>query len=220
MNLKVSRLISVLNKRLDIHILFKVCTDGRRSHGILNDPRTNIIMQIMMLMLMMMMIIKIIILEEVLLLSLNRGKKLALHVSVEAQMVDPVDDIGARGVLGSAKGEVLVDEVELGLGELNLELKVVDDAVAAADGVGGSEVGLENDGAHGLVLGSRVEVLDDLGDVADAEELVGVEELALVVVREVRGQNAVGCALPPLVLTRRASLGTAVPFCCCRCRCR
>lgn len=214
MNLKVSRLISVLNKRLDIHILFKVCTDGRRSHGILNNPRTDIIMQIMMLLLMM--IVMIIILEEVLLLSLNRGKKLALHVSVEAQMVDPVDDIGARGVLGSAKGEVLVDEVELGLGELNLELKVADDAVAAADGVGGSEVGLEDDGAHGLVLGSRVEVLDDLGDVADAEELVGVEELALVVVREIRGQNAVGCALPPLVLTRRTSLGTAVPFCCCR----
>ncbi|GMN36976.1 hypothetical protein TIFTF001_006457 [Ficus carica] len=131
-------------------------------------------------------------------------------------MVDPVDDIGARGVLGSAKGEVLVDEVQLGLGELNLELKVADDAVAAADGVGGSEVGLEDDGAHGLVLGSRVEVLDDLGDVADSEELVGVEELALVVVREIRGQNAVGCALPPLVLTRRASLGTAVPFCRCR----
>lgn len=214
MNLKVSRLISVLNKRLDIYILFEVCTDGRRSHGILNNPRTNIIMQIMMLM--VMMIIMIIILEEVLLLSLNRGKKLALHVSVEAQMVDSVDDIGARRVLGSAKGEVLVDEVELGLGELNLELKVADDAVAAADGVGGSEVGLEDDGAHGLVLGSRVEVLDDLGDVADAEELVGVEELALVVVREIRGQNAVGCALPPLVLTRRTSLGTAVPFCCCR----
>lgn len=88
----------------------------------------------------------------------------------------------------------------------------MDDAVATADGVGGADVGLENDGAHGLVLVAVVEVFDDLGDVADAEELVGVEELALAVVGEIRGQNAVGGALAALVFASGAGLGVAVAF--------
>ncbi|PON96154.1 hypothetical protein TorRG33x02_080840 [Trema orientale] len=114
---------------------------------------------------------------------------------------------------GATKLEMLEDEVELGLGEVNLALEVLDDAVAAANGVGGARVGLEDDGAHGVVPGGGgVELPDDLGDVADAEELVRVEELPLRVVGEVRGQNAVGGTLPALVLACSASLAVAASF--------
>ncbi|PON48152.1 hypothetical protein PanWU01x14_239400 [Parasponia andersonii] len=114
---------------------------------------------------------------------------------------------------GATKLEMLENEVELGLGEVNLALEVLDDAVAAANGVGGAGVGLEDDGAHGVVLGDGgVELPDDLGDVADAEELVRVEELPLRVVGEVRGENAVRGALPALVLACSASLAVAASF--------
>lgn len=86
-------------------------------------------------------------------------------------------------------------------------MEVADDAVAPEDGVVGAGVGLVDDGAHGLVLLVRGEVLDDLRDVADAEELVGVEELVLAVVGEVRGEEAVGLALPALVLACGAGRG-------------
>lgn len=106
-----------------------------------------------------------------------------------------------------ADGELVEDDVELGLAILDLTLEVADDAVAAADGVEGADVGLEDDGTHGLFLLEGVEVLDDLGDVADAEELVGVQELALPVVGEVWGKNAVRGALPALVFAGGAGLG-------------
>lgn len=68
-------------------------------------------------------------------------------------------------------------DLELRLGEVYLVFKVADDPVAAADRVGGAGVGLEDDGAHGVVLLRLFEVGDDLDDVADAEEAVGVQEL-------------------------------------------
>lgn len=108
---------------------------------------------------------------------------------------------------GAADGEVVEDEVELGLGEVDLALEVADDAVAAADGVGGADVGLEDDGSHGLVLVGWVEVADDLGDVADAKQFMAVEELALAIVRKIRGENAVRGAFSTLVFASSASLG-------------
>lgn len=60
-------------------------------------------------------------------------------------------------------------ELELHLEEGNLALEVADHAVAAADGVGGADVGLVDDGAHGDLLLKGVEAPDDLHDVADAE---------------------------------------------------
>lgn len=107
----------------------------------------------------------------------------------------------------AAEGEVVEDDVELGLGEAYLVLEVADDPVTSSDGVRGTRVGLEDDGAHGVVLGRRVEVADDLDDVADAEEAVGVQELALAVVGEVGGEDAVGGALPALVFAGGAGLG-------------
>lgn len=85
-------------------------------------------------------------------------------------------------------------------------MEVLDHAVAPSDGVGGASVGLEDDGRHGLVAGGGVEGADDLENVADAEEAVGVEELALLVGGEVGCQGAVRPAPPPLVLAGRARL--------------
>lgn len=109
--------------------------------------------------------------------------------------------------MGAAELELAEDELELGLAELDLAVEVADDAVAPEDGVVGAGVGLVDDGAHGLVLLVGGEVLDDLGDVADAEELVGVEELVLAVVGEVGGEEAVGLALAALVLAGGAGRG-------------
>lgn len=158
----------IFNKRLSIHVLFNVRGHGQR-HGILNNPRTNIIM--------------IIIQHKVLLVFLHRLKKLSLVgqviVTIQIQMINSISNIrsssgGGTRVLRAAKGEMMEHKVKLGLGVLNLLLQVADDAVAASDRVGGARIGLEDDGAHGLILGAGIEILDDLGDVADAKELVGV----------------------------------------------
>lgn len=52
-----------------------------------------------------------------------------------------------------------------------------------------------------------VEVLDDLGNVADTKQFMGIEELSLAIVREIRGENAIGSALPALVFASCTSLG-------------
>lgn len=90
---------------------------------------------------------------------------------------------------------------------LVLPLELKNDAVAPADWVVGAHVRLENDGLHRLGAAMRVEPSDDFEDVADAEEAVGVEELALVVGGEVGSQGAVWVALAPLVLAGCAGLG-------------
>lgn len=113
-------------------------------------------------------------------------------------------------VLSSKESELLKDEVELGAVVLDLGLKLQDVAVTTADGVVGAHVGLVDDGSHGLVLVVRVELFDDFGDVSDAEQFMGVEELALAIVRKIRCENAVSSAFPALVLTSSASLVVVV----------
>ncbi|KAL5999572.1 hypothetical protein ACLOJK_037857 [Asimina triloba] len=105
--------------------------------------------------------------------------------------------------------ELAQNQVELDSIVLNLALQLENDAVAAADGVAGSGVGLEDNGAHGLGPLDGIEILDDLADVADPEQFMGVQELALLVGREIRGEEAIGSAFPALVFTRSASLGAA-----------
>lgn len=122
----------------------------------------------------------------------------------------PLVVLGWRALLlggGPAECKVVEDDLELGLGEAYLVLEVAYDPVAPADRVGGAGVGLEDDGAHGVVLLGLVEAGDDLDDVADAEEAVGVEELGLAVMGEVGGEDAVGGALAALVLAGGAGLG-------------
>lgn len=108
--------------------------------------------------------------------------------------------------LGPEKGELLKDKVKFSLVVFNLGLKVLDVLVATTNRVRGTHVRLEDDGAHGLVLKGRVKELDDLGDVADTKQFMGIEELPLAIVREIRCENAVRCTLPTLVLACRASL--------------
>jgi len=117
--------------------------------------------------------------------------------------------------LGSEHGELLEDEFQLGSAVLDLGLQVEDVAVAASDRVRGAHVGLVDDGSHGLVLVAGADNLDDFGDVAYSEEFVGVEELALSVVREIGRENAVGGAFSALVLACSASLSGAVAISCC-----
>ncbi|VFQ96809.1 unnamed protein product [Cuscuta campestris] len=113
--------------------------------------------------------------------------------------------------MGTKVGDVMVDEVELGLSLVDLVLEVADDGVAATDRVDCSNIGFKDDGAHGLVLVERAKRTNDLGDIADTEQLVGVLELALAVVGEIGGEDAIRGALSALVLTSRAGLGaTAV----------
>ncbi|GLT75599.1 hypothetical protein SLA2020_473090 [Shorea laevis] len=108
--------------------------------------------------------------------------------------------------VGAANGELMKNQLELSFAALNLTVELADDAVATANRVVGAGVGLEHDGAHGDFLVRKVEVLDDLGDVAYAKQFMGVKELPLAVVRKIRGENAVMGALPALVFTRCASL--------------
>nr|GLL17825.1 protein YLS9-like [Ipomoea trifida] len=115
---------------------------------------------------------------------------------------------GISGGLGAAIGEVVEDDVELGLALLDLALELPDNPVTTADGINGSHVGFIDNGPHGLVFLRRGEVADDFGNVANTEKLVGVEELALAVVGEIGGEYAIGGALSALVLASGAGLGT------------
>lgn len=107
---------------------------------------------------------------------------------------------------GAANGELLKHEVALGPVMRDLALQAGEDAVATADGVVGAHVGLENNGAHGDVFLFGVKVLDDLQDVADAEEFVGVEKILLLMGREEWGERTIRGASSALVFTCGASL--------------
>lgn len=75
------------------------------------------------------------------------------------------------------------------------------------DGVYLADVGLEDDGGHGLGPLDRVlERLENAEDVLDAEEPVGVLESLGLVGREERRQLTLGCAFSPLVLACCASI--------------
>ena len=53
----------------------------------------------------------------------------------------------------------------------------------------------------------RVEVADDVGDVFDTKQFMAVEELALAIVRKIRGENAVRSAFFTMVFASSASVG-------------
>ncbi|CAN0881672.1 hypothetical protein LINGRAHAP2_LOCUS14369 [Linum grandiflorum] len=108
-------------------------------------------------------------------------------------------------------GEVMKEKIKLSLCIVNLTLEFENDAVTSTNRVIGSNIRLEDDGAHSLVLVSLgCKVLNDLGDFSDTKKLVGVEELTLAIVREVRSENAVRGALPTLVFACSACRGGAV----------
>lgn len=135
------------------------------------------------------------------------------HVQSKQCVLNVVNPIGRGGrlLLLATQREMVPNEFELGGVALDLTVEIMDDPQAAPDGVAGASVGLIDDGAHGLGLLVGFEVADDLDDVGDAEELVRVEELALVLGREVGGKDAVLGAFPALVFARGACcLGAAI----------
>ena len=86
-------------------------------------------------------------------------------------------------------------------------LKIKNYSVAAAFGVLRAHGGLKGDISHGRIAGIIIKTADNLQDVADAEEAVGVEELLLFVGGEVGRENAVRGAFSALVFACSAGLG-------------
>lgn len=124
---------------------------------------------------------------------------------------------GGGGVIGgdlqvgavvavAADFELGKDEVELLLGLADFVTELADEAQAAGDGVEVADAGLEDDGLHGGELLGGVQVLENLENVADAEEAVSVLEEFGMIGWEVRSKRTLGGALPPLVLAGSASL--------------
>lgn len=103
-------------------------------------------------------------------------------------------------------GDLRVDMVEL-LGRLvQLAKETADVPAATVDGVLRAHVRLEDDGLHRFLLEVRRGLLEDLRDVAHAEEAVRVLEHLRLVGGEVGGEGAFLVALPPLELADRARL--------------
>lgn len=128
---------------------------------------------------------------------------------IEADVLGGVSSNSSRiGERGAANGELLEDKVALGLVVGDLAVEGGENAVGAADGVVGAGIGFENDGAHGDGFVGGGEVLDNLQDVADAEELVGVEKILLVMGREIWSKRTIRGASSALVFTCGASLGS------------
>lgn len=101
---------------------------------------------------------------------------------------------------GSVEGEILGDDLELGVAAVDAAAQLLHDGVGAAGGVGGAEVGLVDDGGDGVLVVVRRQFLQQLDDVVDAEEAVDVAELSLLVGGEVGGEGAVRRAAAALVL--------------------
>jgi hypothetical protein len=104
---------------------------------------------------------------------------------------------------------LVLGELVLGAGEVLLELAEVvledgDDADAAVDGVAEAHVGLVGERVHGVLALEGVELVQQLGHVARAEDTVHVHELLRVVRREVGREHAVRLALAAEELARRA----------------
>lgn len=111
---------------------------------------------------------------------------------------------------GGAEGvELIEDELELGEVMAELALELLDDAEATGDGVGCAHVRLVYDGLHGDGALAGLERADELLDVTDAEQAVGVLELGCVLRREERREEAIGPASPALEFADCAGLACA-----------
>lgn len=122
--------------------------------------------------------------------------------------------LGGGGGGGRAAGvELIEDELELGVVMAELALELVDDAEATGYRVGGAHVRLVDDGLHSDGALAGVERADDLLDVTDAEQAVGVLKLGGVFRRKERREEAVGSASPSLELADGAGLAGAAASC-------
>jgi hypothetical protein len=99
--------------------------------------------------------------------------------------------------LVAGAGEVLLDQAEA-------VLEDGDDADTAVDGVAEAHVGLVGERVDGVLALAGIEVVEDLGNVAGAEDAVHVHELLRVVRREIGREHAARLALAPQELARRA----------------
>jgi hypothetical protein len=107
--------------------------------------------------------------------------------------------------------DLLYNVLEFHLGVVDPSLQLFYDADAPEDGVGRASVRLVHERGHEVVAELGFDHAQHLHEVADAEEVVGVEEAALLLGGEVRGELAVRVALAPLVLARRACLVVPAP---------
>lgn len=101
---------------------------------------------------------------------------------------------------GPLKGEIPGDDLQLSVAEIDLRVEFADGGEAAADGVGGADVGFVDEGFDGVVAEVRRHALQQLDDVVDSEQPVDVAEFRLLVCGKVGREGAVGGAAPPLVL--------------------
>ena len=92
-------------------------------------------------------------------------------------------------------------EIGVNLPELVLEKR--DEAHAAVDGVLQARLRFISQRVHGGFALRRVQLVQQLGYVAGAEDLVQVRELLRQVRWEIRREHALLRALSPLQLTRR-----------------
>lgn len=109
-----------------------------------------------------------------------------------------------RHLATSEANEVGVGGVKLFLEPLDLSLEEGDGSNATVDGVSDSGLSLIGEGVHGVLSLVRRELVEELGDVAGAEDLVDIGELLGLLGGEVRGEYAPRHAFPPQELARRA----------------
>lgn len=106
--------------------------------------------------------------------------------------------------------QLLKNDGQFASGVFDLVMKLSYHAITPFNGIVGTSVGLIHDCMHSCVFVRRAKVFDDLGDVADSKELMGVEELAVAVVREIRSEKTIRSAFPALVFASSAGLVCAV----------
>ena len=109
-----------------------------------------------------------------------------------------------HGLWADVSGELLlgIEKVDLDMAEALLEDR--DEADAAVDGVAEARLGLVGEGLDGVIALGGSELVEELADVAGAEDAVDAGEALWVVRWEVRRENALLRALPTQELARRA----------------
>jgi hypothetical protein len=128
---------------------------------------------------------------------------ICIHVTGEAGRPTCRASHLVLGQLVAGAGELLLDLAEA-------VLEDGDDADAAVDGIAEAHVGLVGERVDGVLALVGVELVEDLGDVAGAEDAVHVHKLLRIVRREIGREHAVRLALAPEELAggaRRARAG-------------
>lgn len=104
---------------------------------------------------------------------------------------------GRNDFIAGIADEIGIGSVELLLEPLDLSLEEGNGSHATVDRVPDTCLGLIRQGVDGVLPLVGEEVVEELGDIAGAENLVDVGELLGLLRWEVRGENAAGHAFAP-----------------------